>query len=558
MQLKRKWLPALAAGIVLALAVVWFFGTWQPVDGKLYPRRGPVLDLRGRTVTTAQYEKLKEAMPGREIRWDVPFQGGTLADDARQVTVTALSMEDAEILARYLPRLQQVEAEACPDTGALCWLQQERPQLQVRYRVPLNGTYYDSSVTALILSHITGEDLAGIGCLPRLKSVTVTGGEGEALAALRSLCREKGMQFHIRLGGEALSENAVSVTAEGITDGELGLLTLLPRLKKLHLVEPEAGAEKLLALEQSLPGVTVTWEKSVLGLTFPRDAKVIDLTEGISLGPDQQPGDKTGYQYGLDFPVQGTQEEVPTAIKMSAYHPVADRTDETDDLIAQVESAMAYFPEAEQVLMIGGLLHNVKMAGFREAHREEYKVVWSVACGKVLTRSDATFFMPVKYHVYYLSDAEAYNLRYLEEAVAVDIGHMNVSDISFVEYMPDLEYLILAHTSIQYIEPIRSCKKLKFLEVDWTGIRDLTPLQDCTALEDLNIGNTGVSVEPLKQMPWLKNVWMIFKKSAYVLTQALPDTRVVSSGNATVASGWRDLPNYYAMRDQLKMYYMSW
>ena len=142
--------------------------------------------------------------------------------------------------------------------------------------------------------------------------------------------------------------------------------------------------------------------------------------------------------------------------------------------------------------------------------------------------------------------------------MAVDIGHMNVSDISFVEYMPNLEYLILAHTSVQYIEPIRSCKKLKFLELDWTGIRDLTPLQDCTALEDLNIGNTGVSVEPLIQMPWLKNVWMIFKKSAYILTQALPDTRVVSSGNATVASGWRDLPNYYAMRDWLKMYYMSW
>ena len=55
--------------------------------------------------------------------------------------------------------------------------------------------------------------------------------------------------------------------------------------------------------------------------------------------------------------------------------------------------------------------------------------------------------MPVKYHVYYLSNRQAYNLRYCEEVIAVDIGHMNVSDISFVEFMPNLEYLILAHTN---------------------------------------------------------------------------------------------------------------
>lgn len=551
---KRIIVPVLA----LILAAVWFFGSYRIVDGTLYPKGGAVLDLRGRSVTLEHYEKLKKKLPGKEIRWDVPFQGGLLADDTREIRVTELSQTDAEILAAYLPELQRVEAEDCENTATLYWLRQERPEVQVRYRVRLGGRSYDCDAAALILKDIAEEELAGIGYLPRLKTVTVTGGDGEVLKKLRSICEEKGLHFRILLGGREVSEGVISATVEGITDSELGLLSLLTRLKTLRLVEPEAAAEGLLALEQALPGVTVTWEKSVLGLTFPRDAKVIDLTEVISLGADQQPGDKTGYQYGMEFPVQGTQEEEPTAIKISGYHPVADKTGETAGLIAQVEAAMAYFPEAEQVNMIGGLLDNGKMAAFREAHREDYKVVWSVRCGNVLTRSDADFFMPVKYHVYYLTDEQAYNLRYLEEAVAVDIGHMNVSDISFVEYMPDLEYLILAHTSVQYIEPIRSCKKLKFLELDWTGIRDLTPLQDCTALEDLNIGNTGVSVEPLTEMPWLKNVWMIFKKSAYVLTQALPDTKVVSSGNATVASGWRDLPNYYAMRDRLKMYYMSW
>ena len=59
---------------------------------------------------------------------------------------------------------------------------------------------------------------------------------------------------------------------------------------------------------------------------------------------------------------------------------------------------------------------------------------------------------------------------------------------------------------------------------------------------------------------WLKNLWMVECSTAarYRMTQALPDTRVMVTGAATVANGWRDLDNYYAMRDLLGMHYMSW
>lgn len=558
MNIRKKNL-ALLALLGILLAAGWFLSTYAIVEGTLYRKDTVSLDLRGQEISVSHYEKLKEKLPNAQIAWNVPFQGGILSEDSKELTVTELTAEDARVLAEHLPMLRRVNAEECGDYDSLLWLKQQRPGVQVSYRVPLNGQNYASTAIRVTLSGISPEDMDRLQYLPLLKTVTVTGGEPEQLQQLQTYCRDKALDFRMQAGGEILSENAVTAEIRGITNEELNLLPLLTKLRKLHLVEPLADAEKVTALEETLSGVVVTWEKSVLGLTFAHDALEIDLTDAISLGEGEKPGDKTGYQYGLDFPVQGTQEEVPTAIKMSKYHPVADRTDETRNLIDQVEATMGYFPKAERVLMIGGLLNNVQMAAFREARRQDYKVVWSVQCGNVLTRSDATFFMPVKYHVYYLNDVEARNLRYLEEAVAVDIGHMNVSDISFVKYMPNLEYLILAHTGIQYIEPIRTCKKLKFLEVDWTGIRDLTPLQDCTALEDLNVGNTGVDLEPLKKMTWLKNLWAIFRSaSIYPVSQALPNTKVVSSGNATVASGWRDLPNYYAMRDQLKMYYMSW
>lgn len=558
--MKRKILIALAAILlILAGSLVWLLGTYHIVDGTLYRKDLTDLDLRGQEISAEHYEKLQEKLTDTPIRWDVPFQDGLLADDTQEVTVTRLSAEDARILAKFLPKLRRVDARDCSDFENLVWLKQACPALQVEYRVPVGGKTYAGTAVQLTLSSIAEEELECLNYFPFLKTVTVTGGRPEVLKQLRDRCKEANLTFRMQIGNEVLEETAMNVTLTGITEEALPLLQLLPELKTLHLIEPVAGGAQVVALAESLDDVKVTWEKTVLGLTFRQDAKQIDLTDAIALGEGERLGDKTGYQYSLEFPVQGTQEEVPTAVKISQYHPIADKTEQTKDLIAEVEAAMAYFPEAEEVLMLGGMLHNVHMDKFRENHREDYKVVWSVRCGKLLTRSDATFFMPVKYHVYYLSDGEAYNLRYLKDAVAVDIGHMNVSDISFVKYMPNLEYLILAHTSIQYIEPIRSCQKLKFLEVDWTGIRDLSPLVDCKTLEDLNVGNTGADLEPLKQMTWLKNLWAIFRGgSVYAVSQALPNTKVVSSGNATVASGWRDLPNYYAMRDALKMYYMKW
>jgi hypothetical protein len=206
-------------------------------------------------------------------------------------------------------------------------------------------------------------------------------------------------------------------------------------------------------------------------------------------------------------------------------------------------------------------IKNEDMAAYRDRVRDSYKVVWTVRLGpSIALATDKDNFMPNHFGVGQLPDSYAYNLRYCEEMVCLDVGHMTLTDISFVEYMPNLKYLILAWTEVQYIEPIRTCKNLVFLELDWSCIRDISPLVDCTALEDLNLGSTYCDITPLKEMPWLKNVYMILRGNAGVVGMALPDTRVVTSNDpdaATVGYGWRRLPNYYAMRDCLNAPYMN-
>jgi hypothetical protein len=409
------------------------------------------------------------------------------------------------------------------------------------------------------LNGITREELELLPYLPQLRTVTLSGGDPELLRQLQSYCRENSITLRLLIQGELVPDSTPALKVQGITNAEVSLLYLLDDLWALHLTEPEADGKALVQLRQALPKAAVTWEKSVLGQTFSQDAREIDLTDILSLGANQLPGTKTAYQYSMEYGIQGTPEEVPSSVKLLQHRPLPDKTAETAGLIQELEAAMEYFPEAEKLVLCGSVLDNEAMAAFRQRQADQYKVVWTVRCGKIATRTDATFFMPVKYHVYYLNDTESYNLRYCPDMIAVDIGHMMVSDISFVEYMPDLQYLILAHTAVRNIEPLRSCKNLKFLELDHTGVLDFSPLTECTALEDLNIGMTWNDVAPLKDVTWLKNLWMIERQSsAEEMMAALPNTNIVCFGTATVDSGWRELPNYFAMRDELLMFYMGW
>lgn len=511
---RKKLLMALLILVLFGAVgggVVWNAMHYVWVDLRFYPRDAQVLDLRGKEISPAHYGRICKALPDCEVLWEIPFQGQRYDQNTETLTVTVLSAQDVEALV-WFPELKQVNAD-CQDYDNLLLLEKQCPRLDIRYRVAMGEQTFSREAEQIELMEVRAEELSRLGCFTGLKQVIVRGGEDAGIEALRAHCEETGVGFYIGLGEAVISGETRQVEAEAVTEPDLALLKFLPNLKTLHLKEPEVPAQVLLQLQDSLSYADITWEKTVCGVSCSSEDREVDLS-GAKI-------------HSLD----------------------------------NVKQEMAYFPEAETLFLGNCGIDNEKLAVFRAEMRDKYKVVWTVELGKKLTaRTDDTTFMPVRERVYYFNDQEAYNLRYCEEMVCIDIGHMSVTDISFVEYMPDLEFLILAHTQVQYIEPIRSCKKLKFLELDWSPIRDYSPLQDCTALEDLNLGNTYADFEPVGKMTWLKNLWMIgcSRGPAYRMTQALTNTKVMVTGSATVANGWRDLPNYYEMRDLLGMHYMSW
>lgn len=509
------WLIPLVVLVIAVAVLIWCMTQYTLVGFRIYPRNASMLDLREEDLTVSQYEKIAEKFPDCVIYWNVPFQGKTYPNSTTSLTINSLSEQDVVTL-DYLTKLETVDARQCTDYENLKALETRRPELTVDYDILLGDTGYSRTSREITLEAIAEEEISRLAFLEQLKTVTVGGGGSlQSFRALQSYCHDHGIDFQVELGGKKVGDQTKSLTVESVTEEELGLLPLLENLTSLDLVNPQASPETVHSLQVAYPSIKVSWEIQIGGKTISTEETDVDLS----------------------------------TVKVES--------------LEQVEQAMEYLPNVKTLFMGEQDISHDDMAAFRDRVRDKYKVVWYVRFGDSKPfRTDIDYFMPGRdCHLYNVTftDATSYNIRYCEDLVAVDVGHLGVKDVSWVAYLTNLEYLILAHTPVQRIDGIENCKKLKFLELDWSGIQTLDPLKGCTALEDLNIGNTFPDVSALKEMPWLKNIYMIFGsgKDAYELAQALPDTHVVASGTATVASGWRRLPNYYAMRDALHAYYMN-
>lgn len=489
--------------------------------GRLYPRGRAELDLRERRISAGTYDKLQKALPDTDILWNVPFQGKLLPSNITELTVTALTAEDARTLL-YFKSLQVLNAEGCTDYENLLTYRLQSPGCRVRYRVTVGGSTYDSDAKMLMVTEFTEDDAAKIAYLPDLEIVDGSGCTDYGnLAALQAAYPGLSVRYAVTLGDSELEADTVEATVTGAESGQLiQALAGLPNLKNLTLIDPAADGSTLQALRLQYPDLTLSWYFRVNGREIGEDAVEVDVS-------------------GMDF-----------------------------SSLDAAENMASCFPKLEKFIMssctVGGkAIGNETMADFRERMRDSYKVVWTVRCGKLSVRTDATTFMPTREHEYYFLDSMAPNLKYCEDMICIDIGHHKVKDISFVRYMPHLKYLILTDTAVQDISPVAELKELIFLELTFGIVRDYTPLLQCTALEDLNMDKLDYYADPtpIYQMTWIKTLFWhrCNTQVQQKLAEALPNTHLDFTGTTTnpIHTGWRNLQNYYDMRDLLGMPYMN-
>ncbi len=229
-----------------------------------------------------------------------------------------------------------------------------------------------------------------------------------------------------------------------------------------------------------------------------------------------------------------------------------------------IDMIISRFPNVKRLVMCDCGLDNAGYAAIQDRH-PDIKIVFEIVLEYWTIRTDVVAFSTFKTTAeeFYMNNEDAYYLRYCNELVALDLGHNYVSDLSFLEYMPDLKVLILVDNvkekdgetlrHLTDLSELRYATKLRYLEIFANNVSDLSFLEYMPDLEDLNISYNSVSsIEHMKNLPKIKKLWMehtyISGAGVSTLRQLYPNARIVSSGEGSIDQGWRSGERYRAVR----------
>lgn len=523
-QLRRWALPAAAA---LLAAAVWFFGTYLLVAGRAIPRRSEVFDLRGAAVSPQRIDALTEKYPGKTILWDVPLSGGKQASDAGSIDISSLSPDDVALFS-YFTDLKTVNAPSCTDYAALAALRRAHPELRLNAYVRIGDTTARIDVPTLILPGDTAlsDILEALPSLPDLRAVCFTGGavSYEMQDALTAAFPAVEFRWRVALLGKEFSSAAKTISFAGRNLGADDVKTLCENLFRFPALETvdltgcgltKAQTNAVRAATDAVPVYTLT----VYGKTVSTAAQELDFS-GIRIGSGGA---------------------------------------------AAIESVLDEFPRLKKVIMCDCGISSEDMAALNDRH-EDIRFIWRVYFSEFSLRTDETNFIAARVrnqYPIYSSDLEV--LKYCPDLQALDLGHKQITSLSFLQYVPHLKYLILVENDINDITPIGELQELTYLEMFWTKCEDISPLRSCKALTDLNISyiycRPDKCLETLVDMPQLERLWYcgnnMTAEQLDELKAALPDTEMYLLPHGESTGGtWRTHPHYYEMRDFFGMYYM--
>ena len=441
----------------------------------------------------------------------------TLPSDVLTLELTGTELPSHDELLRY-SGLQQLDVRNVPLTVAQYeQLKLDFPNCEILWLVPFQGEYLDPDTAELTVATVCDEDLDVLTYFPSLQKIHADEcRDCENLMKLKAAYPHIQISYNMTLGEELISWDTETYTAENADISEIaGALPYLPNLREVFFIGETPSNEEIYDLMCQYPDISFQWELTLFGITTPNNVTTLILSE---------------------IPMKDTSE---------------------------VESYLKYFPNLERVEMCDCGIPSDEMGALSERY-PEIRFVWNIKVRGGKLRTDAIAFIPYKlgYDIDNpLYDGDCKELKYCIDLICLDMGHMKIRDISFLYHMPNMKYLILGDTPVKDFTPIGSLTEMIYLEIFNVQFTQHELLLNMTKLEDLNLGSTPTrDIEALKQMTWLKRLWVPNTRLNGVqyeeLIAALPDTQVVTYGRHSTDRGWRDNQNYRDMRDLLGMWYM--
>lgn len=446
----------------------------------------------------AEYENVANAIPGCNILYSRNIAGRLYDSDVTAIDLTDAGLDAAEIAA--------VEAEY--------------PDIQFTYDVPLMGKSVSPEAQTLDLQGAEKVDpdelAAALSLMPNVTTVDLRGAAltVDEVEALVNSYPHLDFLLTFAIPGGTMSSEDETVTLPGGTYDDLKTaMAFMPYMPKLQYIDARGivmNAAELQELRENPDSAKLLYNFTVYGQS------VNLLTTELNLD---------------NVTIQSREE---------------------------IELVLAALPNLQTVSMVNCGLSTTDMMALCDAHPQIH-FVWVVEFGKYKLRTDATAFTTNLYannKEHYTSETFA-PLKYCTNLMMLDIGHCDVTDISFIAGMKHLKVLILADNDITDLSPLADKEELEFVEIFLNKVSDLTPLANKPHLLDLNIYyNPVTDLSPLATDTALERLWLgecgLPGSQIAAIKQALPNCKVNAKGSASTGRGWREHKRYNTIKEMYK------
>lgn len=205
-----------------------------------------------------------------------------------------------------------------------------------------------------------------------------------------------------------------------------------------------------------------------------------------------------------------------------------------------IRNALSLMPKCTYFKLEDCGIDSEVMASIRDDY-PDVKVVWRIYCGKFTMCTDETMVRMT----FRLDNTNCHELMYCTDVTYMDIGHNEeLTDVSFVKYMPNLECVIVSGSPLTDISAFADHDKLTWMELCFCGqLADISALESCDNIKYLNISFTKVSdLSPIENLP-LERLNCMGTKVSVADTKAYeekhPDCLSRFTGQQPYGYGWR-------------------
>ncbi|MBN1776821.1 MAG: hypothetical protein JW811_01755 [Clostridiales bacterium] len=224
--------------------------------------------------------------------------------------------------------------------------------------------------------------------------------------------------------------------------------------------------------------------------------------------------------------------------------------------LADYKQILRLMPRVKRVVMYNAQFSIATMENLT-AEFPDVSFEWTLRFDGIEVKNTATAFSTLKgrQEPRYTAKQLEPLVKYCPDLLALDVGHNNVHDLSFLSAWPDLRWLIVIDSEIPVtdISPLAKLMDLEYVELFMQNITDISPLAGHTKLLDLNLCHNDITdLSPLYSCVNLERLYIsvnphLTQEELAELQAVLPGLRIETSDWQSTGAGWREHPRYFIM-----------